>query len=202
MTVCCTTGPGNPGAPESEGAPMSWELVPESAPNPKRRRGPWGVLLFVGSAIVLLGLALLIWPLFAATGILAFLVGAAFIGNGLAAIVGTGGSPLGAPMGIVLIVLGLIAVIFPAFTVNVLVGFVAVVMLIIGVIWLLIAIRLRGVLSTPFILLPAVVVALGLAAFIWPSFALTLAAVAAGIVTLLIGGSLIAAALAVRRAAE
>ena len=181
---------------------MSWELVPESAPSGKRRRRPWSMLLFVGAAIVLLGLALLIWPLFAATGILAFLVGAAFIGNGLAAIIGTGGSPLGAPMGIVLIILGLIAVIFPSFTVNVLVGFVAVVMLIIGVIWLLIAIRLRAVLSTPFILLPALVVALGLAAFIWPSFALTLAAIAAGIVTLLIGGSLIAASLAVRRAGQ
>ncbi len=134
--------------------------------------------------------------------LLAFLVGAAFIGNGLAAIVGTRGRALGAPAGILLIIVGLIAIIFPTFTVNVLVGFVAVIMLIIGIIWLLITIRLRAVLSTPFILLPALVVVLGLAALIWPSFALTLAALAAGVVTLLIGGSLIAASLALRRGRE
>ncbi|MGO3147978.1 MAG: DUF308 domain-containing protein [Leucobacter sp.] len=193
---------------------MTWELIPDSPqPDPSRAhspggrvprqgRSPWWILLLIGVAVGLLGAALLIWPFFAGSRILAILVGAAFIGNGIAALVGTRIRALGAPAGILLLILGIIAIAFPEFTVRMLVSFVAVMMLMVGGIWLLIAIRMRAMIRPMFIVLPAVVVTLGVAALVWPSVALTLAALAAGAVTLLIGGSLIWGALALRRRRE
>lgn len=195
---------------------MSWELVPESEPprgnsgsvggagrtasaGPLPARSPRWMLTVVGVLVALLGVALLVWPFFAASRILAFLVGAAFIGNGIAALVGSRSRGLGVPAGVLLLVLGFVAILLPDFTVTVLVSFVAIGMLFIGGTWFLFAFRLRKQISALFVALPAIVFCLGLAALIWPSFALTIAALAAGIVTLLIGGSLIWASFALRR---
>src|SRR5690606_19408695 len=104
--------------------------------------------------------------------------------------------------GILLLIIGLLAIAFPNFTVVVLVSFVALVMLSIGVLWLLIAIPMRNSVGPMFIIPPALLVVLGIAAFIWPEVALVLAAVAAGVVTLLIGGSLVWASFALRRKAR
>lgn len=179
---------------------MSWELVPD-APRPggpARPRAPRWALTLVGSLVALLGVALLVWPFFAASSILALLVGAALIGNGVAAIVGSRARGIGVPTGILLIVLGALAVLLPELTVRLLVSFVAVMMLIVGIIWLLIALSLRQAIGWVFVALPALVVALGVAALLWPNVALTLAALATGAVTLLIGGSLVWASLALR----
>lgn len=204
--------------------PMSWELVPESEPprrnggggaggagsegregragnaSPMPVRSPRWMLAVVGMLVALLGVALLVWPFFAGSRILAFLVGAAFIGNGIAALVGSRSRGVGVPAGVLFIVLGLVAIFQPDFTVTVLVSFVAIGMLFIGGIWFLLAFRLRAQLGAVFVIAPAILFALGLAALIWPAFALTLAALAAGIVTLLIGGSLIWVSFALRRA--
>lgn len=184
---------------------MSWELVPEgSQPGGQRRPGrfPLWVPLTVGVVTTLLGLTLLIWPFFAASRILALLIGASLLGNGLATIVGSRARGLGVPAGVLLLVLGTVAIALPDVTVSLLVGFVAATMLFVGVVWLLIAIRMRPLASWVLIALPAALVALGVAALIWPKVALTLAALAAGLVTTLIGGSLVWAALALKRGRE
>lgn len=180
---------------------MSWELIPEGSQPGRRpsRNFPWGVPLAVGIVTVLIGMSLLIWPFFAASRILAFLIGAALIGNGIATLVGSRARGFGTPAAILFIVLGAVALAFPELTVSMLVGFVAAMMLFVGTIWLAIAIRMRQALHWVFIAIPAVLVALGIAALIWPSLALILAAFAAGLLTTLIGGSLIWAALALRR---
>lgn len=194
---------------------MTWELIPESAPGASNgpsgstsKRFPWWSLLAVGVIVALIGLGLVIWPFFAASRILAFLVGAAFMANGLAALVGTRARGVGVPAAIFLLVIGLIAVLLPDVTVRVLVSFVAMLLLGAGIIWLLFALRLRGAIRTATgdsrspgplsIIAPSVLIALGAAAIIWPDVALSVAAVAAGGVTLLIGGSLIWGSLKLR----
>lgn len=180
---------------------MSWELVPDgSQPGGQPpRRFPWGVPLTLGIVSVALGLTLLVWPFFAGSRILAFLIGAALIGNGLAAVVGARGRGFSMPAGVLFIVLGVLAIAFPELTVSLLVGFVAATMLFVGTIWLAIAIRMRQGIHWVFVALPALLITLGIVALIWPSLALIIAAFAAGLVTTLIGGSLIWAALALRR---
>ncbi|WP_042544117.1 DUF308 domain-containing protein [Leucobacter komagatae] len=180
---------------------MSWELIP-GGQEPGRgpaRRFPWGVPLALGVVTALLGLTLLIWPFFAGSRILAFLIGAALIGNGLAAIVGSRGRGFSTPAAVLFIVLGVVAIAFPELTVSLLVGFVAATMLFIGVLWLAIAVRMRQGIHWIFVALPAVLIVLGVAALLWPSLALILAAFAAGLLTTLIGGSLIWAAVSLRR---
>lgn len=192
---------------------MSWELVPDSAGPGRSSRGgagasgsgsrsPRWLLLLVGVLVALLGASLLAWPFFAASRILAFLVGGALIANGIAALVGIRARGIGGPAAVLLIVAGAVAILFPAFTVSVLVGFVGMLMIGVGVIWLLIAIRLRPAVGSLSVVLPAILIALGLAGLIWPAFALTLAALAAGLVTLLIGVSLVWGVLALRHRGE
>lgn len=189
---------------------MSWELVPDSAgpggpggsSRSGSRRSPWWALLIVGVLIALLGAALLAWPFFAASRILAFLVGGAFVANGIAALVGVRVRGLGVPTAVLLIVVGIVAIVFPEFTVRVLVGFVGVLMIGVGAIWLLVALRLRPAVGPLFVILPALLLALGIAGLVWPTFALTLAALAAGLVTLLIGASLVWGAFALRARAD
>lgn len=188
-------------AVKREGRTMSWELIPDgSQPGGQPpRRFPWGVPLTLGIVSVALGLTLLVWPFFAGSRILALLIGAALIGNGLAAVVGARGRGFSMPAGVLFIVLGVLAIAFPELTVSLLVGFVAATMLFVGTIWLAIAIRMRQGIHWVFVALPALLITLGIVALIWPSLALIIAAFAAGLVTTLIGGSLIWAALALRR---
>lgn len=180
---------------------MTWELIPEGSQPGRQpsRNFPWGIPLAVGIITLLLGLSLLVWPFFAASRILAFLIGAALIGNGIATLVGSRARGLGTPAAILFIVLGVVALAFPELTVSLLVGFVAAMMLFVGTVWLAIAVRMRQGLHWIFIALPALLIVLGVAALVWPSLALILAAFAAGLVTTLIGGSLIWAAVALRR---
>ncbi|KUF08349.1 DUF308 domain-containing protein [Leucobacter sp. G161] len=180
---------------------MSWELIPEGSQPGGRvpRRFPWGVPLVLGIVTVLIGLSLLVWPFFAASRILALLIGAALIGNGLATLVGSRARGFGMPAAVLFIVLGVIAIAAPELTVSLLVGFVAATMLFIGTVWLAIAIRMRQAIHWIFIAIPAAIIALGVVALIWPSLALIVAAFVAGLVTTLIGGSLVWAALALRR---
>lgn len=173
---------------------MTWELVPESTPGPTRVKSPWWILLLLGLVTSLTGLALMIWPFFAASRILAMLVGAAFVVNGVGALLGFRGRAFALPGSILLIVCGIIALAFPDFVVTVLVSFVAVMMIAVGAIWLLISVRLRGVgarLGSLSLIIPGVILALGLAALGWPAVALSLAAVAAGLVSLFVGVTLI-----------
>ncbi|KAM9863022.1 hypothetical protein ACI1US_01024 [Leucobacter sp. BZR 635] len=180
---------------------MSWELIPDGSQPGGRmpRRFPWGVPLTVGVVTLLVGLSLLVWPFFAASRILALLIGAAFIGGGLATIVGSRARGFGTPAGVLFIVLGVIAIAFPELTVSMLVGFVAATMLLIGTVWLAIAVRMREAIHWVFVAIPAALIALGIVALIWPSLALIVAAFVAGLLTTLVGGSLIWAALALRR---
>lgn len=181
---------------------MTWELVPESTPNAARQKSPWWILLLVGLGVSAVGLGLLIWPFFAASRILAVLVGIAFVVNGVATLLGFRGRGFAVPAGVLLLIVGAIAIAFPDFTVTVLVSFVAITMIAVGAIWLLISVRLRSAgapLGAMSIVVPAVIAGLGLAAMGWPEIALTLAAIAAGLVTLLIGASFIWGAWRLRR---
>lgn len=181
---------------------MTWELVPESTPR-AGRPSSWGTLVLVGAVVTLIGVSLLIWPFFAASRIIAILVGAAFVANGLGTLLGFRGRGFAIPAGVLLLILGVVAMAFPDFTVTVLVSFLAFGTISVGVLWLLISLRLKSAgaqLGPLSIAIPAVIAALGLAALIWPALALTLAAIAAGVVTLLIGATLIWGGLRVRRA--
>lgn len=207
---------------------MTWELVPESDPGRGRgafgaqptARSPWWAVLIVGVLVALAGAALLIWPFLAASWMLAVLIGSALIANGLALMVGlrAGGASLGG--GVLLVLLGLLAIVFSDFTVTMLVTFVGGGLVFVGALWLIIASRIGaarrsalaaqpgaaqlgrggGVRSLLWLIPPVLLLAGGIAALVWPGVALSIAAVGVGVVTLALGASIVWGAFRLRRA--
>lgn len=160
------------------------------------RRFPWWTPLTIGVITILVGVGLLVWPFFAATWLLAVLFGTLLVANGVALLVSAGGAGGAATVGgLLLIVLGVLAVVFPEVTVSAFVSFFGVVLLVLGVLGLAIAARL-SVLAT----VPAIFAILaGIAAIVWPQFALTVIAVACGVIAVLVGAWIISLALKLRR---
>lgn len=157
------------------------------------RRFPWWTPLTIGVITILVGVGLLVWPFFAATWLLAVLFGTLLVANGVALLVSAGGAATVG--GLLLIVLGVLAVVFPEVTVSAFVSFFGVVLLVLGVLGLAIAARL-SVLAT----VPAIFAILaGIAAIVWPQFALTVIAVACGVIAVLVGAWIISLALKLRR---
>lgn len=171
---------------------MNEDVVIIQPGNGPRRRFPWWIPLTIGVLIVLVGVGLLIWPFFAASWLLAVLFGSLLIANGIALLVGTGGA--GVVGGLVLVLLGVLAVAFPEVTVSAFLAFFGVVLIGLGVLGLLIAVRFG-----PFAMLPAILAILGgVAALVWPEFALTFAAVACGVIAVLLGGWVISLSIRLR----
>lgn len=180
---------------------MTWEIVPEPerASRDGRARSPWWMLLLTGVLVAAAGIGLLIWPFIAASWILVILFGSALTANGLAVLVRQRGSGASAA-GVVLILVGILAIVFSGFTAQVLVIFVGVSLIAVGAFWLVLAARLSGRGIGVSALPAALVVLAGVFALVWPSVALSVVAVIGGLCTLILGSSLIAAALALRRA--
>lgn len=175
---------------------MTWELVPETRQT--QRKFPSWIVHAVGVVVILVGIGLLLWPFTAASWILAALFGAALAANGLALLVGTKPSGGSAVAGLMLIAAGVLAVVFVEFTVAALVAFVAVGLIAVGALW--VALGSRFAANRPLLILPGVIaLAGGIAALIWPSAALTLAALAAGIITILLGVFIVWGATRLRR---
>lgn len=179
---------------------MTWEIVPEPAGRQRAglSRSPWWILLAVGVLVTAAGLGLLVWPFLAATWILALLFSAALIANGLA-VLARGPGPAGVIGGLVLLIAGVLAIVFSEFTAGAIVTFFGVALITIGAIWLIVGLGLsrRG---SGLVVGPAVLLILaGIVGLVWPSIALALLAVIAGLGTLVLGASLIWGALALRR---
>ncbi|CAG7611198.1 DUF308 domain-containing protein [Leucobacter soli] len=182
---------------------MTWEIVPDQTP-PNRNpggRSPWWLLVAVGALVSAAGAALLVWPFIAATWLLSILFGTVLIANGLAILV-RGRGPLAAVGGVVLLLAGVLAILFAEFTAGAIVTFFAVALLALGAAWLILGLGLaqRG---SALVVAPALLLMLaGIFGLVWPSVALALIAVVAGLCTLALGASMIWGALALRRAVK
>lgn len=175
---------------------MTWEVVSE--PQPSGRRFPWWIPMAVGVVVIVAGAGLLLWPFVAASWLLVVLFGSALIANGLALLVRPRASGATVGAGAVLVAAGVLAMVFSEFTVNALVTFVGVTVILVGALWLSIGVRAGGGAAA---LLPSILIILaGVIALIWPGVALAFVAVIGGLVMLLLGSSLVWTALALRRA--
>lgn len=163
---------------------MTWEIVPDA---PQRRWVAWWIPFLIGALLAAVGLAFLIWPFFAATWVFAVLIGAAFIVTGLALALRRTPGGTSAISGVLIMVIGLLAIVFSDFTVSVLITFIGMTLICVGVLWLVVALGLsRGGLSVG--TLPAVLmVAAGVFAIVWPAAALLIAAIVFGLLMLGIG---------------
>ncbi len=162
------------------------------------RRFPWWIPLIVGVLVMAAGFGLLIWPFVAASWILVVLFGSALIANGLALLVTLQPSVSSTLGGVLLIVAGLLSIIFSDFTVSALVTFVGVGLIFVGALWLVLGLRIAGG-GNPALWVPAVIVLLGgVVTLVWPEFSLKVVAVLGGILMLLIGASIIWAAVRLR----
>ncbi|UOQ58665.1 DUF308 domain-containing protein [Leucobacter allii] len=173
--------------------------VPFTAASARRRSAPWWALTAVGALVALSGIALLVWPFVAASSLLALLFGAALMLTGLALVVRGGASGPAVIGGVLLGLAGLAAMAFPALTTGAIVAFAGVSLIGAGAIWIAVAARLVGSLRA---VVPGAVLLLGgVVALIWPQIALSIVAVVAGLVIVLIGASIVWAAQRLRRAA-
>lgn len=163
-----------------------------------QRRFPWWIPLIAGILVSAVGLGLLAWPFTAASWLLATLFGAALIAGGLAALVRQRPGAVSVVGGIVLVAGGILAIAFQEFTAGALVTFVAVTLILVGAFWLILALRLGG--GSALVALPAVLlIGAGVVALIWPSVALVLAAIVAGLCALMAGAAIIWGAIRLRR---
>lgn len=178
---------------------MDAVILPPERGQTTTRRFPWWIPLIVGVLVVAVGVGLLIWPFVAASWLLVILFGSALISGGLAALVRQ--RPGGASIvgGIVFIVAGALAIVFREFTASALVTFVAVALIVAGGFLLAISLRFSGS-GSSLVALPAILlICAGIAALIWPSAALIVAAIVAGLCALAIGGAIIGGAFSLRR---
>ncbi len=166
-------------------------LPPAGAPG---RRFPWWIPLAVGVVVVAVGVGLLIWPFVAATWLLAVLFGALLIANGVALLLRSRAGGVAIAGGLLLAGAGILAIVFPEVTVGALVTFFGVVLIVLGAFGIIVAGRFGSL-----AVVPAVLALLGgIAALVWPQFALTLVAVACGVIAVFIGAWVIAFALRAR----
>lgn len=154
------------------------------------RRAPWWALLVVGIFVTLAGIGLLVWPFVAASGMLAVIFGVALVANGLAMIVRGNASVGTRVVGSIFILAGILAMVFSSLTGKAFVVFVGAALIVVGVSWLVLSLRMaRG--GSGFLLVPGILAILGgVFALIWPATALGIVAFCAGIAMVLFGVSL------------
>ncbi|WP_125099689.1 HdeD family acid-resistance protein [Leucobacter chromiireducens] len=164
------------------------------------RRAPWWTLLLVGLFVVLAGVGLLVWPFVAASGMLAVIFGVALLANGLAMLVRAGASAGTRVLGSVFVLAGILAMVFSAVTGKALVVLVGSALIVVGVSWLILSLRVaRG--GSGFLLVPGILAILGgVFALIWPATALSIVAFLAGIAMVFFGLSLCWGAMRLRGA--
>jgi hypothetical protein len=178
---------------------MDAVILPPQGEQASTRRFPWWIPLIVGVLVAAAGIGLLIWPFVAASWLLVILFGSALVAGGLAALLRQRSGGASAVGGIVLIAVGILAIVFREFTAGALVTFVAVSLIVVGGFWLAISLRFAGG-GSALVALPAILlIGAGIGALIWPSAALVIAALVAGICALGIGIAIIGGALSLRR---
>ena len=166
-------------------------LPPADAPG---RRFPWWIPLALGVILIAVGVGLLIWPFIAATWLLAALFGSLLIANGIALLLRSRPSGASIAGGLVLAIVGVVAIVFPEVTAQALVAFFGVVLIVLGAFGIIVAARFGGL-----AVVPAVFALLGgIAALVWPQFALTVVAVVCGVIAVFIGAWVVAFAIRVR----
>ncbi|MFV0433521.1 MAG: DUF308 domain-containing protein [Leucobacter sp.] len=175
---------------------MSQQPVPYSGASAPR--SPLPTLIVTAILLIAVGVGFLVWPFFAATWMLAILVGSAFITTGLAMLTRAAASPAALIGGLLLLAVGVLAILFSEFTVTVLVTFVGFGLVMFGVLWT--AIGASFARRSPAAVVPGIVMLVGgVLALIWPNVALIVAAVVCGICMILLGGLLVWAATRMRR---
>lgn len=179
---------------------MTWEIVPNrSEGGPKANAGLWWLLMAVGLLVSLVGLALLVWPFTAASWLLVVLLGSALIANGLGLLVRARFSGAAFFAGALLILFGVLAIVFSDITISALVTFAGVASVSLGLLWTVVNVSLGAARSWPLMLPPVLLIVAGVVALVWPGVALVFVAVVAGLLTLLVGATLIWSSLAMRR---
>jgi uncharacterized membrane protein HdeD (DUF308 family) len=174
---------------------------PEEREGLERASSRWWLFLLLGVASVVLGL-LLVFDLFTAVRTLALLVAFGLIVNGLDELVAVGRyrSVLGVVAGIVLLVAGVLAALWPGITLWVLAVVAGLGLLISGVARILGALALR-VEGWGWLFLAGVLsVVAGVLALVWPDATILVLGLLLGLRLLLFGISEIAFALALREA--
>jgi uncharacterized membrane protein HdeD (DUF308 family) len=174
---------------------------PEERGGLERASSRWWLFLLLGVASVVLGL-LLVFDLFTAVRTLALLVAFGLIVNGLDELVAVGRyrSVLGVVAGIVLLVAGVLAALWPGITLWVLAVVAGLGLLISGVARILGALALR-VEGWGWLFLAGVLsVVAGVLALVWPDATILVLGLLLGLRLLLFGISEIAFALALREA--
>ena len=164
------------------------------------RRVPWALVLAVGAAVTVAALGLLVWPFVAARWVLALLLGAAIIAGGLALLVRARPSLASTAIGVALVLAGMLAIVFSAFTVQALVTLVGAGLAVAGAVWIAAALRLGAGIGGLAAVPGGVLLVAGIVALVWPAIALALASVVAGLCLLVLGVSTIGLALRLRRA--
>lgn len=163
------------------------------------RRTPWWLFLISGALLTLAGVGLIAWPFIAASWVLALMFGTALISSGLAAVLHRRAPMPAKVIGIVLMILGSLAIIFNEFTASILVVIVGATFITLSLMWLITGIVL-GAGASPLTFIPAILgLAAGLIPMIWPGFALSVIAVLFGIILLFWGIAIVASSFALRK---
>ncbi len=159
--------------------------------NAQPRRVRWWTPVLIGAVVLIAGVGLLLWPFVTASNVLAVILGVALLANGLAVLLRSGPNVGGRVLGIVLLLAGVLTMVFSAFTVKALVVLAGSALLVLGVTWIVIGVRL-GASKGGFVLVPGILAIVGgVFSLIWPAAALSIVAFIAGIVMLGFGASLI-----------
>lgn len=167
-------------------------IHPPAGSPPRRMR--WWLPVILGTVFLLLGIGMLAWPLGAASWMLSLLVGVALATSGIGFVAsGQGGSQA---LGILLIVFGVLALVFAAFTAQLLVTLLGVLVVSFGVILLMFGLFTRVV---GLIFAGILFGLLGGIALVWQEAALTIFAIALGVLSLVGGFWLISLGLRLKR---
>lgn len=148
---------------------------------------PWWTTLFAGVLLLFAGIALLFWPFITASWVLSLIFGVALVSSGIASLMQFNASISARVLGVLLIAVGALAIIFNEFTASILVTIVGATFITISIMWLVFGFALRAAFS-PLVLVPAIFgLIAGIVPFVWPEFALSLVAVATGLILLIWG---------------
>lgn len=154
--------------------------------------GAWGYM--AGGVMIIAGLGLVVWPIFAATWLLGVFVGAALLANGIGLMTRGGVALIG---GALLGFLGVLAFLLPDAIAAAIVTFAGVGFLVLGAVWIAFASRFmaaaaaraggRGLGKVTALVPGILLVGGGVVALVWPELALAVVAVIGGICLIALG---------------
>lgn len=174
-----------------------WEMLPNERRSIRVKRFPWWIFLIIGIVCIATALGFMAFP-WAPVGLLSIIIGAGFIAAGISAL--TMQRTMAANLGsILLIAVGVLAIVFTEQTSNLIVWMFGFGLLFIGIVLLVLAAQSGGS-AAGFLLLPAIILLIGgVVTLVWPTFSLTIVAIAVGFVLFVTGVFFISQALALRK---